>query len=89
MNMRSRPLPFDALSPRCLTDAAPHESNELRRARLHAQFTHLLDMRRLADFQLAETQRVIADCETAMTRLSAMLRDLTGESETMAPRDAP
>jgi hypothetical protein len=46
-------------------------------------------MRRLADFQLVETQRVLADCETAVTRLSAALRDLTGESDTMASRDEP
>jgi hypothetical protein len=42
--------------------------------------TDALDMRRLARFQLAETQRVIADCDTAVRRLSSMLRDLTGES---------
>jgi hypothetical protein len=87
--MRSSTRLSNPASAQCLTDAGAYESNEQRRVRLQALLTDLLDMRRLAAFQLAQTQRVIADCETAVTRLSAILRDLTGESETMSPREEP
>ena len=78
--MRLRALSSNLVSTQALAPA-PHESNEQRRARLQALLTELLDVRRIATTELAQTRRVVADCEAAVIRLSAALRGLAGEPD--------
>ncbi len=62
---------------------SPEESNEQRRARLQALLADVLDVHRRAAFQLAEAQRVVTDCETAVRRLTHLIE--TADAPALRP----